>query len=82
AVGYDADLVAFDPGESYVVDPSRLHHRHRLTPYSGRALSGRVRQTWLRGNALPGGDAGLGSPAGEPCGRLLGRGTVRGSADA
>ncbi|MBV9094154.1 MAG: allantoinase AllB, partial [Streptosporangiaceae bacterium] len=49
AVGYDADLVAFDPGESYVVDPSRLHHRHRLTPYSGRALSGRVRQTWLRG---------------------------------
>ena len=49
AVGADADLVAFDPDEAYVVDPARLEHRHPVTPYAGRTLTGRVRQTWLRG---------------------------------
>jgi allantoinase len=72
AVGRDADLVAFDPDESYVVDPARLLHRHQLTPYAGRTLTGRVRQTWLRGTALL--DPGSGAPGGAPEGHLLKRG--------
>ena len=72
AVGCDADLVAFDPEDSYVVDPARLLHRHPVTPYAGRTLTGRVRQTWLRGSALL--DADSGAPDGEPTGRLLIRG--------
>ncbi len=72
AVGADADLVAFDPDESYVVDPARLEHRHPVTPYAGRTLTGRVRQTWLRGTALL--DAESKAPDGEPGGRLLNRG--------
>ena len=72
AVGHDADLVAFDPDETYVVDPSRLLHRHPVTPYAGRTLTGRVRQTWLRGTALL--DPSSGVPDGEPRGRLLNRG--------
>ena len=68
AVGYDADLVAFDPDETYVVDPARLYHRHPVTPYAGRTLTGRVRQTWLRGTALLEGDGEA------PVGRLLKRG--------
>jgi allantoinase len=72
AVGGDADLVAFDPDESFVVDPDRLLHRHPLTPYAGRELAGRVRQTWLRGSALL--DPVRGVPAGEPVGQLLNRG--------
>jgi allantoinase len=72
AVGADADLVAFDPDESYVVDPARLEHRHAVTPYAGRTLTGRVRQAWLRGTALLGADGG--APDGEPAGRLLDRG--------
>jgi allantoinase len=71
AVGCDADLVAFDPEESYVVDAARLLHRHPVTPYAGRALTGRVRQTWLRGTALL--DADSGAPDGQPTGRLLSR---------
>jgi allantoinase len=71
-VGGDADLVAFDPDESFVVDPDRLLHRHPLTPYAGRELAGRVRQTWLRGSALL--DPVRGVPAGEPVGQLLNRG--------
>ena len=71
APGCDADLVAFDPDESYVVDPARLQHRHPITPYAGRTLTGRVRQTWLRGTSLL--DDGNGVPDGEPVGRLLNR---------
>jgi allantoinase len=72
AVGCDADLVAFDPDESFTVDPARLLHRHPLTPYAGRTLTGKVRQTWLRGSALL--DPSRGVPAGEPGGKLLNRG--------
>jgi allantoinase len=64
-VGADADLVAFDPDATFVVDPARLLHRHPLTPYAGRELHGVVRQTWLRGECV---DAG-----GPARGRLLHR---------
>jgi allantoinase len=65
APGFDADLVAFAPDESFVVDPARLHHRHSLTPYAGARLDGVVRRTWLRGRPVTGG---------RPGGRLLARG--------
>ena len=42
AVGYDADLVAFAPEETFTVDPARLHHRHPVTPYAGQRLHGVV----------------------------------------
>lgn len=67
AVGYDADLVAFAPDDTFVVDPSRLHHRHPVTPYAGRRLSGVVHTTWLRGIPV----------TGEPHGVLLSRGGPR-----
>jgi allantoinase len=65
APGYDADLVAFDDTASFTVDPARLRHRHPLTPYAGRTLTGVVRRTWLRGRVV--GTA--------PAGRLLSRKT-------
>ena len=49
AEGYDADLVVWDPDETWTVDASRLRQRHQLTPYDGRRLRGRVRATYLRG---------------------------------
>jgi len=48
-VGYDADLVAWDPDGTFTVDPVRLEHRHPITPYAGRRLRGTVHATWLRG---------------------------------
>jgi allantoinase len=74
APGADADMVAFDPGETYVVDPARLYHRHPVTPYAGRKLTGRVRQTWLRGTALLDGEGLLEGEGETPVGRLLKRG--------
>jgi allantoinase len=51
-VGADADLVAFDPEATFVVDPAALHHRNPVTPYAGRELRGVVRTTWLRGEPV------------------------------
>ncbi|HEX2313269.1 MAG TPA: allantoinase AllB [Thermomonospora sp.] len=52
AVGCSADLVAFAADETFVVDPSALRHRHPVTPYAGRPLSGVVHATWLRGETV------------------------------
>ncbi len=73
-VGGDADLVAFAPDERFTVDPGGLHHRHAVTPYAGRNLSGVVRQTWLRGESIfvRGSGAGPGVH-GQARGRLLRR---------
>ncbi|MGH9379351.1 MAG: allantoinase AllB [Thermoanaerobaculia bacterium] len=49
ASGHDADLVIFDPEATFPVDPDRLFDRHRLSPYAGRRLAGRVRRVFLRG---------------------------------
>ena len=64
AVGADADLCVFAPDASFVVDPARLRHRHPVTPYAGRTLTGVVRSTWLRGREVSGD---------HPHGRLLAR---------
>jgi len=52
AVGNDADFVIWSPEESFVVDPSIVEHRHKLTPYSGETLRGVVKATWLRGEKV------------------------------
>jgi allantoinase len=64
APGFAADLIAFAPDETFTVDPLRLQHRHKVTPYAGQRLHGVVRRTWLRG-----------TPAGgePPAGLLLAR---------
>jgi allantoinase len=52
AEGLDADLVVWDPEGDVVVDPSRLHQRHKVTPYSGRPLKGRVETTFVGGERV------------------------------
>ena len=52
ATGCDADLVVWDPDAAWTVDPSRLQQRHKVTPYAGRELQGKVVSTWLRGEKI------------------------------
>lgn len=49
APGHDADIVVWDPEESFIVEPAELRHRHHLTPYAGRELFGRVRASYAGG---------------------------------
>ncbi|GAA2653707.1 allantoinase AllB [Paractinoplanes durhamensis] len=57
-VGADADLVVFDPDDTFTVDPHRLHHKNPVTPYAGKQLHGVVHATWLRGRRVTGDEAG------------------------
>jgi allantoinase len=52
APGADADLALVDLPQSFTVQTDRLFYRHRQTPYAGRALTGTVVQTILRGRTL------------------------------
>lgn len=50
AVGYDADMVLFDPNETFVVRASQSPSAQGYTPFEGMELNGRVKQTYVRGN--------------------------------
>jgi allantoinase len=67
APGRDADFVLFRPEQAFRVEPSRLHQRHRLTPYAGRLLDGVVEATYLRGEKI----YDRGEFPGKPLGRML-----------
>jgi dihydroorotase len=47
--GGPADIVVFDPEESWAVDPGQFRSRSRNTPFTGRELQGRVRRTIVEG---------------------------------
>ena len=64
APGYDADFVVWDPEARFTVDASALAHRHKITPYDGRTLSGVVRATYLRGSLVFDNGAFPGAPTG------------------
>jgi len=49
AEGYDADLIAWNPDESFVVAEDIIQHKHKVTPYLGKELFGVVKQTYLAG---------------------------------
>lgn len=49
AAGYDADIIIWNPQTTFRVEPSMIHHKHKLTPYAGQTLSGVVEATYLRG---------------------------------
>ncbi len=49
AEGFDADLIVWNPEESFVVTDDIIQHKHKVTPYIGRELFGVVKQTYLSG---------------------------------
>ncbi len=49
APGFDADLVVWNPEQSFVVNESIILHKHTVTPYLNERLWGTVSQTWLNG---------------------------------
>ena len=47
--GADADIVLFDPDREWTLEPSAVLTRSGLTPYAGRAFTGAVVRTLVRG---------------------------------
>jgi allantoinase len=66
-VGADADCTLVDLSDTSIVSAEELFDRHRLSPYVGRALRGRVKRTLLRGRTV----FRDGALAGDPQGRFI-----------
>ena len=52
AVGSDADIVLFDPDETWIVRGEDLRHRNQWSPWEGKEIKGRVRRTIRRGETI------------------------------
>jgi allantoinase len=52
AIGSDADVVLFDPNESWVVQAEDLRHKQQWSPWEGKEITGRVRRTFRRGETI------------------------------
>lgn len=51
-VGSDADVVLFDPEETWIVRAEDLRHRNQWSPWEGKEITGRVRRTIRRGETI------------------------------
>lgn len=52
AEGSEATFVVFDPEAEWTIRADDLLTKHRQTPYDGMRCTGRVEQTWLRGELV------------------------------
>jgi allantoinase len=52
AVGYDADMVVWNPDEKFEVKPKDILHRYDCSPYNGQQLYGTVLQTIVNGTTV------------------------------
>jgi allantoinase len=64
--GLDADLVIWDPDAELTVEATQLHFKHKISPYLGRRLVGRVAATLLRGQVVYDGAGHPTAPIGRP----------------
>ena len=69
AIGYDADIVLFDPNETFVVSAADSESEQGYTPFEGMELTGRVKTTFLRGEVI----YSDGEPFGLPTGQYISR---------
>ena len=54
--GADADITLFDPNEEWVVNPDEFQSRSRNSPWIGKTLRGKVKQTFVSGQKVWDGD--------------------------
>jgi len=71
AVGSDADIVLFDPDETWTIRAAEGHSRVDYTMFEGRSVTGRVKKVFLRGQLIVDGPEWLGK---EGMGEFLRRG--------
>ncbi|MCC6601115.1 MAG: allantoinase AllB, partial [Crocinitomicaceae bacterium] len=52
STGYDADITVWNPEEIFMVEKKNIQHRHKVTPYLGMELAGRVVSTYVNGHLV------------------------------
>lgn len=64
--GYHADLLIFDDTAQYAITNEMIKHRHNITPYEGKTVTGDILGTYLRGHKVFENDHFLNGPVGRP----------------
>lgn len=67
APGFDADIIVWNPEAETKVEPSMIQHRHKVTPYDGLTLMGKIEKTYVRGLKV----FENGEPMNQTVGRML-----------
>ena len=52
APGKTADIVIFDPNETYQIDKNKFASKGRNTPFDGRTVTGKVKMTIVGGHIV------------------------------
>jgi len=71
AVGSDADIVVFDPDETWTIEAANGHGRMDYSLFEGYQVTGRTRKVFTRGRLVVDGETWLGR---EGMGEFLSRG--------
>jgi dihydropyrimidinase len=61
-VGTDADIVLFDPEDSWTISAENMHSAAGYSVYDGFRVMGKVVMTYLRGRLIMGDEVYLGKP--------------------
>jgi len=65
-VGNHADFLVFDPNVQFTITNEMIKHRHNITPYAGRKVTGQVQHTFVRGHHVYQQDEFINQPKGRP----------------
>ena len=52
AIGYDADLMVWEPETTFVLTEDLIEHRHKICPYTGLTFYGKVTKTIIAGTEV------------------------------
>ena len=64
--GRHADFCVFDDNANYKITTEMIKHKHKITPYVGKQVTGKVLQTYLRGELVYCDDEMVDLPQGQP----------------
>ena len=65
-LGNHADFLVFDPNAEFTITNEMIKHRHNITPYAGRKVTGQVLHTFVRGHHVYQQDKFINTPKGRP----------------
>ncbi len=65
-VGLHADFLVFDEKSTFTISNEMIKHRHKITPYVGREVMGKIKQTFVRGQQVFCNDEFGTKPLGKP----------------
>ncbi|NQZ82838.1 MAG: allantoinase AllB [Colwellia sp.] len=65
-IGKHADFLVFDPNAEFTITNEMIKHRHNITPYAGRKVTGQVQHTFVRGHHVYQQDEFINMPIGRP----------------